>query len=498
MAAVCQTCASAFIRRGQPDCRRVNRQTFWRRQVLSVAPVAFLIGLLGVSARSAEPPARPNVLVVITDDQRYDTLGCTGHPVAKTPNIDRLAREGALFRHFYAACPLCSPSRASYLTGVYPHKHGIINNDKLGLDVISHTLMTFPRQLREAGYETAFIGKWHMGADDSRRPGFDRWFSFKGQGVYLDGVVNDDGAQRQLDGHMTDHLNRQALEWVGRKRSKPFCLVLSHKAVHAPYLPEKKSDTLYADYDFAKPAVAAGDLAGKPAIIRKLPKQKSYEIEGVAPEPGEPRRGRGTDAASVVRDQLRCLADVDQGVGQLLDALQASGELDRTVVFYTSDNGYLMGEHGQVDTKRLAYEESARLPLVVRYPRLIKAGTICDQLTVNVDLAATILDLAAVQPIVPMHGKSLVPLWRDPASPGRETVYTEYFLEKVAPQVPAWQAVRSQHWKYIRYPENAEWDELYDLQSDPHEERNLVNDSASQQALAQMRSELQRLVDDLK
>ncbi len=308
---------------------------------------------IAASSRAADAPLRPNILVVITDDQRYDTLGCTGHPVSKTPNIDRLAREGALFPRFYVACPLCSPSRASYLTGVYPHKHGVINNDKLGLDVISHTLMTFPRQLREAGYETAFVGKWHMGADDSRRPGFDRWFSFKGQGAYIDGVVNDDGMQRQLDGHMTEQLNQQAVEWIGRKRSKPFCLVLSHKAVHFPYLPERRDEALYSDYDFKKPAVAPGDLDGKPALTRKVPKQKSYELEGIAPEPGEPRRGRGADPSSVVRDQLRCLAEVDQGVGQLLGALEASGQLDRTAVFYTSDNGYLMGEHGQVDAKSL-------------------------------------------------------------------------------------------------------------------------------------------------
>jgi N-acetylglucosamine-6-sulfatase len=139
--------------------------------VLALAVTA-LLSAVGVS-RSAEP-APPNLLIIVTDDQRYDLLGCAGHPVLKTPNIDRLAKEGALFRRFFVACPLCSPSRASYLTGVYPHRHGIINNDRLGQDIISHTLMTFPRRLREAGYETAFIGKWHMGSDDSRRPGFDR------------------------------------------------------------------------------------------------------------------------------------------------------------------------------------------------------------------------------------------------------------------------------------------------------------------------------------
>jgi N-acetylglucosamine-6-sulfatase len=460
------------------------------------APVlsALCAALAVPGASQAAEAVRPNIVLVVTDDQRYDMLGCTGHPVAQTPNIDRLAREGMLFRSFFAATPLCSPSRASYLTGLYPHRHGVINNDKLGLDVISHTLMTFPRQLRAAGYQTAFIGKWHMGPDDSRRPGFDRWVSFKGQGAYLDGVVNEDGVRRQLDGHVTDYLNKQAVEWVGRKRDKPFCLIVAHKAVHAPYLPAPRHEPLYADYTYVPPRVAGGDRAGKPALTRQVARQKFYELEGVAPEPGEPRRGRGNDPAGVVRDQLRCLAGVDEGLGGLLQALKAAGQLDRTVILYTSDNGYLMGEHGQMDAKRWAYEESVRLPLLVRYPPRVKPGTVCDRLTVNVDLAPTILELAGVKPVVPLHGRSLVPLFRDPAAAWRSAVLTEYFLEKVAPRVPPWQAVRTERWKYVRYPENAGWDELYDLEADPKEERNLVRDPAATERLGEMRKELQRLL----
>src|SRR6185436_8783180 len=250
--------------------------------------------------------------------------------------------------------PLCSPSRASFLTGVYPHTHRVINNDKLGLDVISHTLVTRPRQLREAGYETAFIGKWHMGLDDSRRPGFDRWLSFKGQGIYIDGVVNDDGLQRQIDGYMTDYLNDQALAFVRKPHKKPFALVVSHKAVHVPYLPALRHEPLYTNYEFTPAPVAKGDLAGKPVMSRPIPRVDRVDLEGVAPEPAEPRRGRGRDPASVVRDQLRCLAAVDEGVGQLYAALQETGQLDRTVIVFTSDNGYLMGEHGVIDQKRWA------------------------------------------------------------------------------------------------------------------------------------------------
>lgn len=446
---------------------------------------------------------RPNIVFVITDDQRWDYMSCAGHPALKMPNVDRIAREGVRFRNFFACTPLCSPSRASFLTGLYPHKHGVINNDKLGLDVISHTLETFPRQLREAGYETAFIGKWHMGLDDSRRPGFDTWISFKGQGIYIDGVINDNGVQRQLDGYMTDELNRRAVEFVSKPHAKPFCLYLSHKAVHYPYLPAKRHDQLYEDYKFTPPSPVEGDIEGKPVMHRSWPKINVLDLEGAAPEPAEPRRGRGRDAQSVVRDQLRCLAAVDDGVGELFKALEQSGQLDNTVFVYTSDNGYLMGEHGRMDDKRWPYEEALRVPLVVRYPQLVRAGSVNDAMVLNIDLAPTLLDVAGVKPIVPMHGKSLAPLLRNPNAPWRKAFLAEYFLEKIGPAIPTWQAIRTEHWKYIRYFDSNyvltdNLDELYDLKTDPHELKNLVGDSGHQNTLAELKKQLQELLDETK
>ena len=434
------------------------------------SPLGVLAALLFFVAPGfrAAGALRPNIVFIITDDQRADLLGIAGHPVAKTPHIDRLGREGGWFRNFFTVTPLCSPSRASFLTGLYPHSHRVINNDKLGLDVVSHTLMTWPRQLREAGYETAFIGKWHMGLDDSRRPGFDRWLSFKGQGIYIDGVVNDDGLQRQITGYMTDYLNEQALAFVRKPHPKPFAMIVSHKAVHVPYLPAERHEPLYADYEFKPVAPVAGDLAGKPVMTRPAPRGNRAALEGVAPEPGEPRRGRGRNPPSIVRDQLRCLASVDEGVGQLYAALKESGQLDRTVIVYTSDNGYLMGEHGVFDQKRWAYEPAIRVPLLVRYPPAIAAGSVHDQLVLNIDLAPTLLELAGVKSIVPMHGESFVPLLRDSSAPGRTAILTEYFLEKVAARVPPWQSIRTHRWKYIRYGDEPETlNELYDLQADP-------------------------------
>lgn len=455
------------------------------------AAACLLTACLVVTGRAED---RPNIVVVVTDDQRYDQLGCTGHPVLKTPNIDRLAAQGILFRNSFCVLPLCSPNRASILTGLYPHAHRVINNDKLGHDFISHTLNTFPRRLRETGYETAFIGKWHMGMDDSRRPGFDRWFSFKGQGAYIDGVVNDDGLVRQMDGYMTDILNEQAVAWVSKSRAKPFCLYLSHKGVHAPYLPAERHESLYADYTFTPPQNLSDDLVGKLALTRKLPPFDRFAVEGVQPEPGESRRGRGREPASVVRDQMRCLTSIDEGIGQLLAALEKSGQLDRTVFVYTADNGYLMGEHGQFDNKRWPYEEALRVPLVIRYPARIRAGGVCDRMVLSIDLAPTLLDLGGIEPLEPMHGRSLAPLFDDPQSPWREAALFEYFLEKVAPQTPTWRAVRTDAWKYVHYPENSAWDELYDLRNDPREQHNLADASSSAPTLATLRDEMQRLL----
>ncbi|HEX8291136.1 MAG TPA: sulfatase [Pyrinomonadaceae bacterium] len=453
-----------------------------------------VILLSGGPCRPAEAGARrPNIIFVITDDQRWDSLGVTGHPFARTPNIDRLAREGALFTNFFATTPLCSPSRASFLTGQYAHAHKVTNNDRVGLDVISHTLMTFPRRLREAGYETAFIGKWHMGLDDSRRPGFDTWVSFKGQGIYLDPVVNVEGRVRQLDGHMTDWLNRWALEFVRRPHRKPFLLYLSHKALHTPYLPAKRHESLYAGARYLPPPSAADDLSGKPVLRRAVEPVDWATAEGVAPEPPESRRGRGTDRDSVVRDQLRTLAAVDEGVGALVRALKRSGQLDNTVIVYTSDNGYLLGEHGQFDNKRFAYEESIRVPLVVRYPKAVAPGTRVEALALNVDVAPTLLELAGAEPLEKVHGRSLLPLLGGRPAAWRESFLAEYFLEKVAPRTPAWQAVRTARWKYIRYTELEGMDELYDLAADPHEMRNLIDDPAALPALGEMKAELERL-----
>lgn len=462
-----------------------------RRALLGAATLS---PALAKSAPAARRDTRPNIVFVITDDLRFDALGATGHPFARTPNLDRLAREGVSFTNFFTAVPLCSPSRASFLTGLYPHQHRIINNDKHGLAEIGHTLVTFPRVLRESGYESAFIGKWHMGFDDGRRPGFDRWVSFHAQGLYIDPVVNVDDERRQLRGYMTDFLNQEAVRFIEKPRRRPFVLFLGHKAVHYPYLPAARHDKLYAEAKYTAPPVPPEDLAGKPALTRPAPSFDVLRMEGATPEPQESRRGRPETPDAVVRDQARCLASVDDGMGLILEALERKGEADNTLVIFTSDNGYLMGEHGQFDQKRWAYEESIRLPFLARYPRLIGAGSRREQMSLSIDLAPTLLELAGVKPHVKMQGRSLMPVLRDPKTPWREAFLTEHYVEKFVPQVPDWQSARTARWKYIHYPTLDNMDELYDLPADPMEHRNLMGSAQHREPAEQMKAELARLL----
>jgi arylsulfatase A-like enzyme len=466
-----------------------------RRTILGGAAASAVqpVALRGQTTNPGQTSPRPNVVFVIADDLRHDGLGCTGHPFAVTPNLDRLAHEGATFSNFFTVLPLCSPSRASFLTGRYPHNHRIINNDKDGLGSISYTLNTFPRMLYESGYETAFIGKWHMGFEDSRRPGFDHWVSFHGQGLYINSVMNVDGAEEQFRGYTTDILNQKAVDFIARPRSKPFVLYLAHKAVHLPYLPASKYNDLYQDAHFTPAPRHPGDVEGKPVLHLNPPPLDVLELEGATPEPQESRRGRPTTPEAIVRDQARCLASVDEGMGMIFDSLQRTGQLDNTVIIFTSDNGYLIGEHGLFDDKRWAYEESIRIPFLIRYPKLIAGGSRREQIALNIDLAPTILELAGVQPFERMDGKSLLPVLKDANTPLRASFLGEYFVEKVATKVPQWQSVRTNQWKYIRYTKHPNLDELYNLSVDPHELDNLYGKPAYSNTLDQLQTELDKL-----
>ena len=454
---------------------------------------AFLFALTCQAGRSAEVAARPNIIFILVDDLRWDALGCMGHPFVKTPNIDRIAKEGALFKNFFVSIPLCSPSRGSFLTGQYPHTHGVIDNSDHS--ALSHTLITFPRLLHDAGYETACVGKWHMGNDDSPRPGFDRWVSFKGQGAYENPTINVDGKASKVDGYMTDILNEHALSFVKGEHKKPFALYLAHKAVHGPFTPAERHKDLYAT-DAIKAVPSMNDsLEGKPVVTRPLedpaPGKQKPGKKAKTREAGA--EGAGHVPEKAIRSQLRALAAVDEGVGQLFKALEEAKQLDHTIIIFSSDNGFFWGEHGFGD-KRWAYDESIRDPLLMRYPKLIKAGTTLDQFVLNIDIAPTLLELAGAPISKSIQGRSLLPLLKDAKTPWRTSFLTEYFQEKAYPRVPTWKAVRNERWKYIQYVDLTGMDELYDIKADPYEMKNLIKEPNAHEALEKMQAELKKLL----
>lgn len=433
------------------------------------------LGVLGANAcAAAAQQPRPNIVFILIDDLRWDALGYTGHPFARTPHIDRIAREGVNFRNAFVTTPLCSPSRASFLTGQYVHTHGVRDNSDHS--ALSHELLTFPRLLRETGYETAYVGKWHMGTDDTPRPGFDRWVSFRGQGRYDDPPLNVDGKPVPAQGYMTDLLSEHAVEFIRRPRTKPFALYLAHKAVHGPFTPAERHKDLFADRPVPRSPNTKDTLESKPVLRR--------EIEGV------PRLGPGTGSGDeLIRNQLRCMSSVDEGVGRIFEALEQTRQLDNTLIVFTSDNGYLWGEHGLGD-KRFAYEESIRIPLAMRWPRLIKPDWVVEQFALNIDLAPTLLEVAGAPVPKPMQGRSLVPVLRGKPAGWRRSFLTEYFAEPRYPRVPTWQAVRSERWKYVEYTALRGMDELYELKSDPYEMNNLIGEPAARRVLVECKQEL--------
>ena len=444
--------------------------------------IALFSILLGTTGFSTE---RPNVIVILVDDLRWDELGCTGHPFARTPNIDRIANEGARFRNAFCTTPLCSPSRANLLTGLQTRNHGILDNTNRSEQ--SHKLKTFPMMLQQSGYETAYIGKWHMGNDDSARPGFSHWIGIKGQGTSFDPVLNENGQRTENYGHTTDVLNTKALEFIRRKHTKPFCLYLAHKALHpelvqrddgsitdpkaARFLPAKRHESFYSDNAIPRRLNVITDLKGKPALQRK--------IEGLPP------LGRETGTSDeTVRDRLRMLAGVDDGIGKIFDSLEFSGHLDDTLLIFTSDHGYWYGEHGLSVERRLAYEEGMRIPLLIRHPGSTKAGRVIDEMALTIDLAPTVLGLCNVQSGSTFDGHSLAPLLRGEGTPEwRDSFVAEYNTDTVFPRVHkmGYRAIRTEKWKLIRYKDLEGMDELYDLVEDPYEMKNLIGSAEAKE-----------------
>jgi len=449
-------------------------------------------------ALGADLTSRPNIIFILIDDLRWDEVD---YPFVKVPNIQRIAREGVRFRNAFVTTPLCSPSRASYLTGQYAHKHGITDNRDHSPR--SHELVTFLRLLHDSGYETAFLGKWHMGVDDNPRPGVDHWVSVKGQGSYFDPEFNVNGRRETKRGYFTDILNEYALDFLKQKHTKPFLLYISHKAVHpdliqyadgsisdpsgGKFIPAERHKNLYADAEVPHRPNYAKPPEGKSSLLRRI---------GDLPPLGP----KTVTDDETIRNRLRMLASVEGGVADIFNTLENQKQLDNTLIIFTSDEGYFYGEHGLSAERRLAYEESIRIPLLMRWPKLIKAGSSIDQFALNIDIMPTLLEIGGATAPKEIHGHSLVPLLRGEKVPWRDSFLIEYFSDKVFPRISkmGYQALRDERWKYIHYTELDGMDELYDLKADQYEMNNLAGRPETGETLAKMRGKLQQVLDSSK
>ena len=416
---------------------------------------------------------RPNIIFFLVDDQRYDMLSMMNHPFIETPNIDRLAKRGVYFKEAFVTTSLCSPSRASMITGQYAHKHDVIDNNS---DLDPKT-PTYPKELQKAGYNTGFIGKWHMGeASDSRRPGFNYWVSFEGQGKYINPELNIDGNRKEVKGHISDVLTDLALSYIKEQYDKDeaYFLCISHKAVHENFTPTERHHRKYIDKEITYPDSYANteeNYKGKPGWLKK--QRKSWH--GAERNYTDGDKVEGDDLARMTQLYAECMLGVDESLGRLVNTLEDLGELEKTVIIYMSDNGYLLGEHGLID-KRVMYEESIRVPAFLYWGEKIREGRVNDQFILNIDIAPTILDIARIKKPDTMQGESFLPLALGEAINWRQDFLYEYFIDHMAVQTPTIFGLRTKEYSYITY--HGVWDnfELYDIKKDPNQKNNLLGD----------------------
>lgn len=457
---------------------------------------------------------RPNLVFVMSDDHAAHALGAYGSRVNETPNIDRIATEGVRLDNCFCTNALCAPSRASILTGTYSHVNGV----RTLRTYLDNTRTTFPMLMRDSGYATALFGKWHLGHGAEHDPrGFDSWAVFPGQGEYWDPeLIEADGRRHRVEGYATDVVTDRSIAWLERQRSsgQPFCLLLHHKAPHRPWHPDTKHGHLYPDGSIAVPETFDDDHTGHASPAR-VARMRITELGRRDLKVDPPEGMSGAELAPwkyqrYMSDYLRCVRSVDDNVGRILDWLDAAGLSDDTVVVYTSDQGFFLGDHGWFD-KRFMYEESIRMPLLVRYPREIPAGTARDAMVTNVDFAQTFLDYADLDAPGHMQGRSMRPILRGDEVPDwRTSVYYRYWEhDDEHHHVWAHYGVRTQTHKLVYYYADGlglpgastrgfepEW-ELFDLVTDPYELHSVHGDPAYSDVRAELESELRRLQDDV-
>ncbi|MCX6228106.1 MAG: sulfatase [Bacteroidia bacterium] len=488
-----------------------------------------LAGLFATGAQKTSKQAPPNILFIMSDDHAYQAISAYGSGLNSTPNIDRIAKEGAIFNRAFVTNSICAPSRAVMLTGKYSHLNGKIDNS----GPFDWTQQSFPKILQQNGYQTALVGKIHLPGIPT---GFDYSNVLPGQGSYYNPDFIENGVKKRIPGYVTTITTDFALNWLDKQRdkSKPFCLLYHQKAPHRNWLPEEKYLNLYEDQDFPLPENFYDDYSGRGTaahtqemgIVKEMMwgHDMKFEFDPYTGKPGnfaeikrmdEKQRAawravydpknkafiaanpKGKDFAKwkylrYIRDYLKCIKSVDDGVGQVLDYLDKNGLTENTIVVYTSDQGFYLGEHGWFD-KRFMYEESFRTPLLVRYPKEIKPGTVINQMVLNLDFAPTFLNYAGLKKEKEMQGESFRELLSGKQIKGRDAIYYHYYEYPAVHYVKRHYGVRTDRYKLIHFYGGLDEWELFDLEKDPHEMKSVYGNPEYAKITENLKQKLKEL-----
>jgi arylsulfatase A-like enzyme len=452
--------------------------------------------LLEVANPAAAGEKPPNILYIMADDHAAHAISAYGSKVNKTPNIDRIAAGGMRFTNCFVTNSICTPSRAAILTGKYSHINGVPVFNRF-----DGSQPTLAKYLQAAGYHTGMIGKWHLGSEPT---GFDRWTILPGQGVYNNPTfIHPGGVRKVHKGYCTDIITDMALAFLeDRPRDQPFFLMCHHKAPHRPWQPDAKYAKKWENVPVPEPATFDDDYATRSDAAREATMRVDRNLTPVDLKQTPPAGLSGEALKKwkyqrYMHDYLACIDSIDDGVGRLLDYLERSGLAQNTIVVYTSDQGFFLGDHDWFD-KRFMYEESLRMPLLVRWPGTVKPGTVCDAMVLNVDFAPTFLAAAGQRVPEDMQGRSCLPLLKgDRPADWRTAMYYRYYDYPGAHRVQPHYGIRTDHYKLIYYKKIDQW-ELFDLSNDPHELKNLYADPSHAKQVQELKDELYRLKKELR
>jgi len=452
--------------------------------------------------------SRPNILYIMSDDHAAHAMSCYGSRINQTPNLDRIANEGMRFDNCFCTNSICGPSRATILTGTYNHVNGMTTL----ASKLDNRQLNFAKLLQQNGYQTAVIGKWHLGQGPEHWPtGFDYYNILQGQGPYFNPEMVCNGEKITYQGYTTDIITDLSLDWLAKRDpDRPFCLLYQHKAPHRSWEPDEKHAHMYDDVDIPEPETFDDDYANRAAAAAEAKMRvesdlNDRDLKQPVPEGLTPEEEKSWKYQRYIKDYLRVVAAVDDNVGRVLDYLDEQGLADDTIVIYTSDQGFFLGDHGWYD-KRFMYEESLRMPFVIRYPREIDPGSVNRDIILNVDFAPTFLDYADIDQPESFQGASFRPLLQDDRPDDWQTsLYYRYWMHLAHHNVYAHYGVRTLRYKLIYYYADAlgqpgavddtrqpEW-ELFDLEKDPQELNNVYADPEYADAVAELKEELHRL-----